>query len=85
MKLQITITRLENVLKEERKQVAKGKLIDGAFGINACKESIKWKVEYCKQTLEEVYVELIKRALTEFGFNTLMIVACELMIEEQNK
>ena len=81
--LRMNIEKLEKILKDERKQVEKGRLLDGAFGIKACRESIEWQMSIFKKSLEEIYCDLIKRALTEFGFNTLMIIACEMMIEEQ--
>lgn len=75
--LQMTTKKLEEILAKERKNAHK----DGMFGIDECKKAIKGQMKYFKQTLEEVYVELVKRALTEFGFNTYMIVACEQLME----
>lgn len=77
-----TITTLEKELKEIRKSASKGNLQNGLFGIKSCKESIKWHCEFEKKSLQELYGELVMRALTELGFNTTMIVACEEMMEE---
>lgn len=78
-----TITQLENELKEIRKQRAKGKFENGDFGFRECKESIKF---HCyinnNQSYEDYYPELIVRGLTENGFNTFMIVACEELMSE---
>ena len=77
--LKMTTKQLEEILVKERKNAHE----DGMFGIAECKKSIKWQMETFKQTLEEVYVELVRRALTEWGFNTYMIVACERLMEEK--
>ena len=76
-----TITELENELKAIRKGVAKGKYQEGMFGIKECKKAIKWDVDYFKKPLEKTYAELVARGLNEVGFNTNMIVACELMMK----
>lgn len=77
-----TITTLENELKEIRKGVSKGKYQNGLFGIKACKMSIQWDMEYYKKPIQTIYAELVARALNELGFNTNMIVACELIMNE---
>ena len=76
------LNELNKILDNERKMVAEGKLQDGIFGIKECKKSIQWKLENTNKNLEEIYGYLIIRGLTENGFNTLMIIACEQMIEE---
>ena len=72
-----TITTLEKTLKEIRKGRKTGKYESGIFGINACKGSIEWNKKNLNKSYEEQYVEYIQRALTEIGFNEIMIVACE--------
>ena len=78
-----TITTLEKELAHIRKGRAKGMYENGTFGVKACKESIRF---HCyinnNQPLKEYYVELIVRGLTELGFNTNMIVACEELMNE---
>lgn len=73
-----TITELEKYLKELRKNKAYRQ--DGMFGIVECKKVIKCYMKY--KHITEIYCEFITRALTETGFNELMIVACEEMMEE---
>ena len=77
-----TMTLLEKELKSIRADRMKGKYESGLFGFKACKESIKWDMEYHNLTIQQVYGECVKRALTEIGFNTFMIVACEEMMNE---
>lgn len=79
-----TITTLEKELKEIRKGRKTGKYENGLFGIKACKESIKWDIENQNKTIQQIYAELISRALTEIGFNTNMIIACEEMMEKES-
>lgn len=74
-----TLTQLEAVLVKERKEAQRS----GAYGLDECKKEIKWQLEYSKTTLEDLYVQYIKRGLTETLFNTYMIIACEQLMEEQ--
>ena len=78
MKLVRTITKLEETLKRDRLNALK----KGKYGLNACKDSIKWELKSSNKTLDEIYVELVAQALTDAFFNTNMIVACEQMMEE---
>lgn len=80
----MTLKQLNEVVERERKMVAKGKLRTGNFGIEECKKSIEFKLKIAegKKTLQDIYGELVVRGLNEWGFNTLMIVACEMMIAE---
>ena len=80
-----TITELENELKEIRKGRAKGKYETGMFGFAECKKSIKWDKDYFHKDFHQLYTELITRGLTEAGFNTFMIVACEELMAEEGK
>lgn len=79
-----TVKQLNDILEKERKMIAKGQLRSGAFGIEECKKSIKFKLEMAKgtKTLNDIYYELVIRGLKEFGFNTTMIIACEEMMTE---
>lgn len=78
-----TITELERTLEKERKDVAKGKLLKGMFGINECKKSIEFDLKYSGKTLNELYVEYITHCLKSNMYNSLMIVACELIMKEK--
>ena len=80
----MTLNKLNEVVEKDREMVKQGKLQDGAFGIKECRKSIEWKLKMAqgKKTLQDIYGELVVRGLNEWGFNTLMIVACEQMIEE---
>ena len=81
-----TITELEKELQQIRKGREKGKFEDGDFGFRECKESIKFHCYiHDNQPYEDYYVELITRGLTEFGFNTFMIVACEELMREMGE
>ncbi len=52
------------------------------YGIEACKESIRFKVEYFKQSLEEQLKEYEERAKTDITFNKTMIDACKELMKE---
>lgn len=80
-----TITELETELKDIRKKVQKGKLMNGTFGINECKESIKFHCFIQSKEVEEIYNELIVSGLTDRCFNTNMIIACELLMKDGYK
>lgn len=77
------LNELNAIVEKEKKMVKQGKLLDGAFGVNACKDAIEFKKGYTKKTLKEIYAELVVRGLNENCFNTTMIVACEIMMEEE--
>lgn len=81
MKLVYTVERLSQILDEDRKAVAKGEHIEGLFDVKGCRHSIEWSLQY--KSLEEIYLNLVNKALTEQGFNTLMIIACEQMLNER--
>lgn len=78
-----TLTQLEEILVKERK--IDPSCLRGAFGLESCKESIRWQMENFNKTLEQVYFELIERGLTDIFFNTYMIVACEQMLKENKQ
>lgn len=81
MKLVRTLTKLEETLKTERVIAPNS----GMYGLDACKNSIRFHVEVLHESLEEIYLNLIKQAMTDVCFNTYMIVACEQMMEEAKK
>lgn len=80
----MTVKELNATLERERKLVAKGKLITGDFGIEACKAEINWQKKTYNKSLNKIYGELVVRGLNERFFNTLMIIACEQMMEVQD-
>ena len=59
----------------------KNKKFEDLYGIEACKNTIKFKVEYFKQSLEEQLIEYEERAKTDITFNKTMIVACKELME----
>lgn len=81
MALVRTITQLEKTLETERKQVEKGQLMNGTFGIKECIKSIKWDMEYLHKSIEEIYIEQINYCLTRAFHNTLMVIACEIIMK----
>ena len=80
-----TVTQLNETLEKERKLVKQGKLDEGMFGIKECRKSIESHMEIFHKTLHELYCEFVVRGLTEPLFNTLMIIACEQMLEEEKQ
>lgn len=76
------LNELNAIVEKEKKMVKQGKLINGAFGLEACKDAIDFKQKAFNKTLKEIYDELVVRGLNEKCFNTMMIVACEIMMEE---
>lgn len=76
-----TLDNLVKILQDERKSAYRG----GMYGIDACKESIKFQMKLFHKNLDQMYIELIGRGLTERLFNTYMIVACEELMEEEKR
>ena len=80
-----TITELEKELQEIRTRAAKGQYEEGTFGLKECKKAIKWNQEHLHESLYDQYLRLIQRGLTEVCFNTIMIVACEQLMEVEGR
>lgn len=58
----------------------------GQFGIDACKDSIRFSVEHLGSNLADLLNEYVERANTDAFFNKAMVLACwELMQEEKAK
>lgn len=72
------MTLKEIIAKEEKRDSKKG-----MFGIDACKESIKWDLEHSGKNLYTLLGEFVERANKDAFFNTTMVYACWLMINEQ--
>ena len=69
---------LEQIIERERERRTEG----GQFGIDACKDSIRFYLEH-GQSLEEQLDEYVERANKDVFFNKHMVLACWEMIEEQ--
>lgn len=70
---------LEQILVKEKAHRSEG----GSFGITACKESIKFDVEFFKKNLYQLLEEYVKRANEDIFFNRAMVLACWELINEQ--
>lgn len=69
---------LEMIIDKERECRISG----GQFGIEACKESIRWYLEHGK-TLYQLLEEYVKRANEDVFFNRQMVLACWELINER--
>ena len=61
---------------------------EGDFGINACKEAIKWSIAIERKyggnkTLYHLLEEYVQRANTERFFNNAMVLACWELINDK--
>ena len=63
---------LEQILEKEKAHRRE----DGPFGINACKEHIKWWSDHFHDPLERLLDEYIERANNDAFFNNAMVLAC---------
>ncbi len=70
---------LEQILEREKKCRHEG----GDFGIAACKESIKFNVEFLKTDLYQLLKEYVDRANNDPFFNKAMVLACWELINER--
>lgn len=70
---------LEQILTKEKTHRTEG----GSFGINACKDSIKFLVEHLGENLYSLLGEYVKRANEDVFFNKAMVLACWELINEQ--
>lgn len=71
---------LEEIIRAEQSHRHEG----GQFGINACKKSISFSVEYLGENLADLLNEYVERANTDVFFNKAMVLACwELMQEAE--
>lgn len=70
---------LEQIIEREKKSRHEG----GSFGITACKESIKFDVEFFKRDLYDLLKEYVQRANEDIFFNRAMVLACWELINEQ--
>lgn len=70
---------LEQIIEREKANRVEG----GAFGIDACKESILWDVEHLHNNLYKLLGEYVERANNDVFFNKTMILACWELINEQ--
>ena len=70
---------LEQIVTKERAH----RVESGEFGINACKESIRFEVTQMNHTLYELLEKYVKRANEDVFFNKAMVLACWELINEQ--
>ena len=63
---------LEQILETEKAHRSEG----GAFGIQACKESIQFDVDFFGRSLDDLLEEYIERANDDIFFNRAMVLAC---------
>ena len=70
---------LEQILKIEKKRRSE----KGMFGIAACKEAIKFEVEFFHKSLYTLLEDYMKRANEDIFFNKAMVLACWELINEQ--
>ena len=70
---------LQQILDKEKKTRHAG----GAFGIDACKESIKFYKDHCKKSYYTQLEEYVERANKDPFFNKAMVLACWELINEQ--
>lgn len=70
---------LEEIIAREKEVRSEG----GAFGIEACKESIQMSVDLFHKSLYELLGEYYERANTDICFNKAMVLACWELINEQ--
>ena len=70
---------LEQILNKEKERRTE----NGMFGINACKDSIRLRVNHSGENLYVLLKEFVKRANEDVFFNKAMVLACwELMNEK---
>ena len=69
---------LDQIISEETKYRTEG----GQFGIQACKESIMFDVEYSGKKLYELLEKYVERANRDAFFNRSMVLACWELINE---
>lgn len=69
---------LEQIIAKEKQCRTEG----GKFGVDACKESIKFDVEFTGKNLRELLDEYVDRAFRDAAFNRGMILACLEMIND---
>lgn len=70
---------LQQILDRERKCRCEG----GEFGIKACKEQIKWELDYLETSLYKLLAEYVERSNTDLFFNRAMVLACWELINEE--
>lgn len=70
---------LEQILETEKAHRHES----GTFGIQACKESIMFDVNFFKRDLYELLKEYVERANNDIFFNRAMVLACWELINEK--
>ena len=62
---------LEQIIENEKAHRSEG----GQFGIEACKESVKFYLDTCRLSLYQQLEEYVKRANEDLFFNKAMVLA----------
>lgn len=70
---------LEQIINKEKRN----RVEDGQFGVKACKESIKFNVEFFNENLYNLLEEYVQRANNDPFFNKAMVLACWELINEK--
>lgn len=70
---------LEQIIERERQH----RVVGGSFGIQACKDHIKFEVEHFKKSFYELLEEYVERANKDVFFNRAMVLACWELINEE--
>lgn len=75
----MSIRKLSELVEKARNENQRS----GQFGIDACRESIEWSMDFEKKSAKELYPTFISRAICDVFFNVNMIIACEELIKEE--
>ena len=70
---------LQQILDREQKHRCEG----GMFGIEACKEHIKWEEEHFNKSLYQLLEDFVERANKDVFFNRAMVLACWELINKE--
>lgn len=70
---------LAQIIESEKENRYEG----GSFGIDACKDSIRFSIEHLHENLYSLLEEYVERANSDPFFNKAMVLACWEMINEQ--
>lgn len=70
---------LKQIIESEKKN----RIEKGAFGIQECKEAIRFEIKHTNKSLYQLLEKYVKRANEDMFFNKQMVLACWEMINEQ--
>lgn len=72
---------LEEILEHEKQH----RTASGMYGVDACKESIIWRVKNYNKSLYELLEEYVNNANESIFFNKAMVLACWELINEKGE